>query len=713
MDLLASAGDSPEERLRSSTNQLARRVTSPQSLRNSDEENFSKFEHTPGRADFKRYAAILRNRWRTIAGVAVMTVLGVAIGTFLQPPVYRATGMLEIRQQAADIASVDALFEPQRLSEQFLETQYGILRSPALARRVVLDAGAQEMRQFGGVERSLPSEAIERRIARFQKGLNVDPITGTSLVRVHFEADDPVEAAQGVNAVFKHYVALRVEAGRAAEQRLREQVDSVRSELARAEAKLQEYVRANGLVFLEDRDGGTENIAHERLRELQRQLTEAEAQRYEKESSFRTIQSEGDGYLASPVLQALTVRQAELQSEYAKLSSTFTDDYPRTQQIRKQLDDVEAALARERRRISRETRNSYVAASRRQEMLRDAFEAQKQALDALASRASEYHVLRRGVEGQQQLHTTLQQKQKAAGVSAALAATEVNVVDRPAVPEQPVRPVPRRNLQLALVAGLVLGIGLAFLRDYADPALSTAEEVTALSNVPVLGMIPSTTSSNSAALADAFGGLRTSILFDLSAAPTRSLLVTSGQPGDGKTTVCTNLAVSLAKMDRRVLLIDADIRRPAVHRTFHIDGRLGLSDYLTKQNAPAEVTHRDVVPGLDVITAGEPAGNPAELLSSGRMIELLKMAEAMYDFVLVDSPALLINAADARILASLTDSVVLVVRSGTTPRDSLSRMVQQVRNVIGVVVNDLDPRRFREYYRDYPPTNTMRAHEVA
>lgn len=730
---------------------------------------------TPG-SDLKRYGQILRHRWKTVVAVFVITVLGVAVGTYLQTPVYRASGTLELRQQTADVASVEGLYEPQNISIRHLETQYGLLRSPALARRVIADlsladaptanAGRSSSVKSSQEPGQRSAKEIDRAVAKLRQGLTVDPVTGSNLVKVSFESEDPDYARRVLSSVFTNYVAMRVEAGRAAERRLSEQVDSVRAELARAEQKLQEYAQANGLLFVEGGGGNTENIAHERLRNLQQQLTAAEAERYAKESDYNTVRGQGTGDLDSEVTRSLSVRAADLRSEYAKLSSTFTDDYPRTQQVKSQLEAVEALLARERARVARETRNGFVAARQRQELLQQAFRDQQQAVEGLAARAAEYRVLQRDVEGHQQLYTTLQQKEKAAGVSAALAATEVHVVDPPTATEQPIRPVPRRNLQLAMLVGLMLGVGLAFVQEYATPPTLNFENANTFPDVPILGAVPSARSLDnrisalgdggrtqmlarwssarpdpwedrwyridgedprSAALADAFGSLRTSVLFDLSASATRSLLITSGQPREGKTTVSVNLSISLAKLEKRVLLIDADIRRPSVHRVFDVDGAIGLADYLegrverqavmdsssrgrarhrsrsAKSSAPARrvVSFRDVVPGLDVLAAGQSPVSPAELLSSPRMEELMREAEETYDFVVVDSPALLINAADARILAPLVDGVILVVRDGTTPRDHLTRMLKQARNIMGVVVNDLDAHHFPEYYRAY------------
>jgi polysaccharide biosynthesis transport protein len=704
-------------------------------------------ESVPGRdgfdgepaSDFRRYGRILRDRWRTVAAVTFITVAGVTIGTFLQTPVYRATGMLEIRQQSADVASVEALYQPVRVSAQYLETQYGVLRSPALARRVAIDLGLGG--QPAAVNGSAPTAAqvaarasVDGAAQQVRRGLIIDPILGSSLVRVSFDGTDPETAAQVVNSVFDQYVAMRVEAGRIAEQRLAEQVDSIRRQLSAAEEGLQRYVEANGLVFVETPTGDSENLAHERLRHLQQRLTQAEADRFEKEALFATVQNQGAGFLDSDVVRSLSGRVADLRGEYARLSSTFTDDYPRTRQVLDQLREAEALLARERGRIAAERRSDYLTALQHQEMLQSAFEEQKQLLDALAARSAEARMLRRDVEGHLQLHTLLQQKEKAAGVSAAMAATEVTVVDYAAVPLWPIRPVPQRNFRLALIVGLFMGVGLAFIREYASTTIVTVEEVGNITPVPILGMIPSvrqdkrrrqlprvsggrlelspghdravwhridTTGADALSLAEAFAGLRTSVLFSGADSSVQTLIISSSQPGEGKTTVSVNLALSLARLGKRVLLVDTDLRRPSIHRAFQVSGAMGLANYLEGRVVLDQIVRRGAEGGIDLIVAGRSDLQPTELLSSPRLERLLESAREDYDFVILDSPALLINAADTRILAPHTDGVVLVVRSRTTPRENLVALIDQTPNVIGLVVNDVDTRHLPGYYGEY------------
>lgn len=667
-------------------------------------------------ADLRLYWRILRNRWPIVLTAFSVVFAAVGIGTFLQDPIYRATGMIEIRKQTAEVLPAEAVFQMARIGDQYLETEYEVLRSPALALRVLDDryrtvaedrtpSNGSEVGQSGAGPTITPAASTDRDIGWFQKRLIVDPVRGSRLVRISFDSEDPHLAAQMVNAVVANYTEMRIAAGRTAEKRLAEQLDSVRTQLNAAEHRLQEYVRGSELLFVENQAGESENIVHERLRHLQQELTEAEAERYAKQSRDNLVQQRGSENLDSDVMRSLNVRIADLRGEYAKLRSTFTDDYPRTRQVKNQLNELEALLTSERNRIAAEISNDYQAAVRRQELLRAAFNDQKARVDQLAGQTAEYRVLKRDVESHRDLFALLQQKRREAGVSAALAASEVGVVNLADTPQEPIRPVPAKNLKLAAIVGLLLGIGLAFMREYLDTTITTAEEVGSFSPVPILAAIPAIGSRESdqqrSVLGEAFGSLRTSVLFDVTGPPPRSLLVTSTQPQEGKTTVSVNLAISLAKLGRRVLLIDADIRRPAVQRTLKIEAGAGLADYLAGRMPWRLLVRADVVPGLDVLSAGDPPESPSEMLSSVRMGELVREAEVEYDFVVLDSPALLIHAADARILAPLVDGVLVVVRSRATPRDALTRALNQVPNLLGVVLNDLDIRSLPPAYHYY------------
>ena len=697
-----------------------------------------------GNADLASYWRIIRDRYKTVLAIFLPIFLGVTLASLLQTPMFRASGTIEIRKQGGEVMPIEALLQPGRVSTEYLETQYGILESRSLVRRVVRDLGFVVKDEPEVATPAEMVEATESEVDAFGGRLLIDPSRGSRLVDIFFEHESPDVAAAAVNGVIAAYIDMRVEAGREAGDRLALQVDSVRARLADSEAELQAYMREHDLVMVTTGDGDASNLVTQRLEALQDQITEAEADRYQKESRYNLIQRGEYGLLDSNVLQQLNIRISDLQSEYARLRSTFTDNYPRTRQVKNQLDELQSQFNRERGRIASEIRNDYEAAVQRQELLTGAFEEQRALMDRLADASAEYNRLRQDVEANQNLYSTLQQHRQEAGVSAALASNDIDIVDLALPPSGPYKPTPKRSAALALIMGLVLGIGGAFLRELLDNSVRTVEEVGTLVDVPVLAAIPSARvaeerrlsgsrvgnlaagpidalrrarrdqedrpaepgwyridrdNARQSALSEAFGGLRTSVLVSRPEGPPQVMLLTSAQPREGKTTVTVNLSLSLSRLGRRVLLIDADTRRPAIHRALAIDGTPGLVDFLVGRGPWRTLVKRDIAPGLDVLVAGAPPDSPSEMLASPAMAALIHEARADYDFVIVDSPALLVNVPDTRIIAPLADGVVLVMRSGVTPREAARRMLQEIPNPIGVVLNDLSSDHLPGYYR--------------
>jgi len=419
-------------------------------------------------------------------------------------------------------------------------------------------------------------------------------------------------------------------------------------------------------------------------------------------------------------------------------------------QLQNQIDEIERLLAQERARAAQHLVNDYQAAVRRETLLQRAFADQQAQAGRVAEKSVQYNIIKREVDTNKQLYEGLLQRLKEAGMSAGMKASHVRVVDPAQPPDKPAKPNLALNLLLALVLGLGLGLAAVFLQEHFDNSLKTSEDVERFLQLPVLALIPSLESLNgrrklyglpgakhlssptlpataaplwhlvsgngegSAKLAEAFRSLRTSVLLSTPGQAPRLLLTSSAQPGEGKTTVTLNLAISLAQLGERVLLVDADLRRPCVHKAFNVAGGRGLVSYLTGQQEWTAVVHPSPVTGLDLIICGPIPPNPAELLSSERMRAFLREAVGRYHFVLLDSPPLL-QVADARILAAMVEGVVLVVHGGATPRELAQRAYVYARdvgaNVIGAVLNNLDIRSDDYYYGRYYRSDYYRTDE--
>jgi succinoglycan biosynthesis transport protein ExoP len=718
------------------------------------------------------WRTIQKRRWTVLSILLVIFTIALII-TFKEKAVYRADALLEIQKENANIPTVQELFQLESVSDNYLETQYKVLQSETLARRVIDELHLERDSEFnppksewfqGKAQAAAPTpgslvdpDVAQTVLREFKDRLSVDPVRRSRLVQISFESEDPKVAAQAVNALAANYIQESLEsrwqAAQKASEWLSQQLESFKAKLEKSEDDLQQYAQQNGLLFLETEKGGTENIVNQRLRQLQDELTKAQAERYAKESIYRLTEA-GDysalpGVVDNKLMQELTARLAEFERQKAALTPTFNPDYPKMKEIQSQIDEIERRLNEERKRAAQGIVDDYLAATSRESLVHGAFEQQQSQANLVAARAVQYNILKREVDTNKQLYEGLLQRLKEAGVSAGMNAGNIRVVDPAVPPTRPVRPRPVLNLGLALLLGLGCGIGMAFLQEHLDNTLKNSDDVERVLRVPALALIPSRESLNHgntgvyglaekstspqngngkfaslekhsgkpwiridgngtqhSALSEAFRGLRTSVLLSAAGRPPRSLTFVSAEPGEGKTTVASNLSISLAQLGKRVLLIDGDMRRPCVHKLFNIEDHSGgLVTFLTGEEGWSHLVRPTGIPNLDCLICGPVPPNPSELLSSDRMQRLILETMANYQFVLIDAPPLL-NVTDGRILATLVEGAILVVRGGFTPQELAQQAQLHVRDVgahlIGVVLNDVDVRHngyYQSYYR--------------
>jgi len=505
---------------------------------------------------------------------------------------------------------------------------------------------------------------------------------------------------------------------------LAKQMDELQTKAVEAQKKLAEFQKQNNILGADEND----NIVTDRLKLLNQQVTEAEADRIVKEARHRMAETGNPELIASssPNLQILRSQEAELKAQIAQMGAKFGSGYPKLQELQVRLTKLDASIAAEIRNTGKRLEDDYLSAAKTESLLRNQFNEQKNAAYQLNEHAVQYSVLKHEVETSSELYDTLQQKLKVAGVTAGLNSSYISVVDRAEVPDTPVEPKVRVNLVLGFFGGLVTGLLLAFFVESIDDTVSSSSELESFIALPVLCSIPFSHSiihskieggeadkdiptgpillnNPRSAAAEAFRGLRTSLLLSSPDRQPKVIAIVSSLAGEGKTTVSVNLAISFAQRGETVLLIDADLRRSTIHSQFGLPpSRFGLSTILTQgANDRAIITPLEALPALTLLPAGPHPPNPAELLGSKRMVEVLKSFATQYDRVILDTPPVL-SVADSLSLANLADAVVLVVRSGTARKKAVLRvrdLLQRTNsNVVGIVFNCVDLRLEQYYY---------------
>jgi polysaccharide biosynthesis transport protein len=714
---------------------------------------------------------LVKRKW-VVIGCLVAVFSVVAIASLKMTPVFEAGGTIEINKPDTTLAFQNSgSFSLDYYDPTELETELKILQSDLLATQVIHELNLDRRSEVGGqAPQSPPSldsgpdplqsdpSRVPAMIGGFKGNLRVALSPNTRIIEVHYRSSDPQMAANVVNTLMQTYVEnnfkARFESTMQASDWLSKQLVDLQMKVETSQEKLVRYQKQHEILGTDEK----QNIIMAKLDELNKELTSAETERMEKESLYRLVESgdpdaiassaggiEGGGngtQSASQLMESLRSRQADLKIQAADLSTQFGPSYPKLTQLNNQLKEIDVQMQAELKKIASKLRGQYSAALQRENMLHDALEKQKQEANKLNESAIEYTLLKRDVDTNRQLYEGLLQKLKEAGVSAGLKSNNFRIVDVARTPTGPIEPNIPRNLMFALVLGLASGIGLAFLLEGMDNTVRTTEQAQTISGLASLGMIPLGSkatreganpkrlviaSSKEAVelvtqvrpqsqMAESYRALRTSLLLSNLGAPPKVIMVTSALPQEGKTTTSINTAVVLAQKGVRVLLIDADLRRPSIHKTLGMGPHSGLSNVLTGTTTLDHAITRSVIlPNLFILTAGTPPPNPAELLASTNMRDVLAELSGQYDHIVIDTPPSL-SVTDAVVLSPRADAVVLVIRSGQTTKQALRRsrdtLMQVNAKVVGVLLNAVDlsspdyyyyyeyKGKYASYYRD-------------
>ena len=702
-----------------------------------------------------RLNAIYKYRYVAIS-CFLFVLLGSLVRVYTTTPMYRATTSLLIEdERAASVAGFNASTpDYYQDPEPYYQTQLRILTGRELAGKVVHRLNLQTVPEFNGQgpqrtglgtvadtmrEQALSIVALVTGGARatpaqsgaplsqdnlinvFLGAVDVEPVKGSRLYHVSVRSANPEFAARAADTLVEEYVAqnfrLRTESSEKSLKFLTDEILKQQKKVEDGERAMAEYREANNALSLEDR----QNTVVSSLNQVNEQYTRAHTDRIQKEAVYNQVKSLPSAALAesipavtqNPAVQSLRARLAELQRQRTSLNERYGPKNPQVIENENALADTTRQYQDALRAAVETIRNDYETAISLERRLAAALENSKGAAMELNRKSVSYTVLEREAQSARQIYEALLQRQNELQIVSNSGGNNVRLMDRATVPGAPYSPDVKRTLLLGALAGGLLALGLVVGIDYLDDTVKTPEDVTRRLKLPFLGLVPAMKGEHQPLLSrdvphefgEAFRALRTSLVFSSGTEGTRVVGVTSAQPLEGKTTTACNMAIALAFGGSRVLMIDADMRRPSVARTLGMENTTGLSHLLTGQATPRQTIRRSTVQNLWVMSAGMTPPNPSELLASDRMKTLISHVQnGPFDWVIIDTPPVL-AVTDAVIIAPWVSGMVFVIGSEMTQRRLAERAVETLMTsrprVLGAVLNRVDIVRNKYYYSRY------------
>lgn len=677
-----------------------------------------------------------------ILGATLAALIIGAVATMLMTPIYSASATLQIDREAARVLDVDGVQprESATQGEEFFQTQYGLIRSRSLAERVSESLGLGNSDDFLIAMKAPPPAAdgksaallaAERRkavVEVLQENLDVAPVRGSRLVAVSFESPDPQLAARIVNAFSENFIQSNLdrkyESSAYARQFLEERLATTKARLEESERAVVAYAQNQEIINLNDGaegEGTSRSLVSANLDALNTALGEARAERTAAEAKWR--QTSGGQIMTVPevlnntAVQRLTEIRATLQAEYEQKLQVYQPDYPEMRQLNARIAELTAQINTVAGSIRSSIRSDYQIALGREQSLNSQVAGLKGDVLDLRARSIQYNNLQREADTNRTLYEGLLQRYKEVGVTGAIAANNISIIDRSNPPTDPSKPRLFFNLALAGLLGLGLGVLASLLMEALDQSIASPDDVESKIGLPVLGVIPLLEKGETpkGALADtrsgfseAYYSLRTALQFSTPTGAPRSILVTSSRPAEGKSTTAYATALNLARLGRRVLLADGDLRNPSMHRTVGVDNEAGMSNLLSGERDLASLVKPTGQPGLDFIPCGPLPPSPAELWGGDGLSRVLADASRIYDHIIIDGPPVL-GFADAPLLASAVEGTIFVMEARGTRRAQVQGALRRLRmgsaRLLGAVLTKFNTKSIQyggySYAYDY------------
>jgi capsular exopolysaccharide synthesis family protein len=683
------------------------------------------------------WGLLLKHQWRILGFASVATTLA-ALVIFSLPSIYEAEATLLVESRDAKVVSIEEVYNlGGAVRNEYFFTQFEVMKSREIAEKVIAKLKLTENPQFNppeakkgflglrftGSSKPLTDQEVLRKVVqRFAAGLTVKPIRNTQLVTITFQSPDPALSAEIINTLSATYIEndleSRLEMTKQAATWLSSRMAGLRENLQIAENALQAYRDQEKLVD----DSGVNTLAAKEMNEIATNLVEARRKRSEMENIAAQIQTSNDYSALPAVLQQTLVQhlkesEAEASQKLEQLSKRYGPKHPKIIQAKSELDTARSSSNQQIGKVIEGIRHDYQIAKATEDSLNDTLEKKKTELQSINRKTYKLSELQRAVDVNRQLYDTFFSRVKETSETADLQTAHARVIDRAVQPANPVKP--RRSLMLFMSAmfSVLFGGLLACIKEILDNAIRNPDDVRTRLGQQILGLLPlmkerreSTQTAVTFAedprcsFSESIRTIRTGVVLSGLDNPHKIVVVTSSVPGEGKTVVASNLAIAFGQMGK-VLLIDADMRRPSVARSFGLPlSSPGLSNLVAGTAEPSLCIHRRDDLGIDIIPSGLVPPNPLELLSSKRFAAVLAALEKKYDRIIIDSaPCEVVS--DALVLSTFSNALIYVVKADATNGKSVRSGIQRLNNVgapvVGVVLNQVDidkALRYGGYY---------------
>lgn len=711
---------------------------------------------------------ILKRRW-TIMTVFAIIVITVAIHTYTATPIYQATTLLIIEKENPNVVSIEEVMAIDASGTDYYQTQYKIIESRTVARVVIKRLHLEDSEEFfpkpkddlitnlkqsmretiqywkDSIESLLKTDKDEKvesteeydqdssLVSDFIGRIEVSPIRNSRLLDLSFEAKSPVLATKIANTLARAYIdqnlEIKLSAIQDAVKWLHQRIEVERKKVETAEQSLLRYKQKYGIIT--DFTSDTEHVTAQKLAKLNAQVVDAESIRVEAETRYnQALSLKGSPdmlgsipeVLANELVGQIKKMEVDLYKRMSELSKKYGKNHPQMVAIESELKTLEKRMRKEINRVINSLRNQYMVALAKENSFKASFAKQRQESLDLNQKAIAYSVLNREVESARDMYDLLIKRFKETTLTEDMRTGNIRIIDRAEVPRVPIKPKKKLNLLLAIIVGLVAGIGLAFFFEYLDNTIKIPEDLKQHLNIAYLGPTPYINSkgkgqeegdmspdlvclhSPKSTASESYRGIRTNLLFSSAGSAPQVILITSPGPREGKTITTSNLAITMAQAGSKVLVIDCDFRRPKIQRIFGLGRDQGMTNLLVGSDGLEKTVVHSQIPNLDLLPCGPLPPNPSEMLGSDRMADLIAQLRKQYTRILIDSPPIT-AVTDSMILSKYVDGVVVVIRAGDTVRDVAKNSINQLQTVgahiLGGILNAVDIGKDKYYYYYY------------